>query len=179
MVEQEEMPTTETIKWFRWLWAVIPLMGAMLYLYYGYPEANIGPQQPIYFSHRVHAGVKQLNCRFCHPYVERSEHAGLPTMEKCFYCHKYIIPDHPQLVKEKQHYEAKDPVRWVRLFYVPDFVKFRHQPHIAWGKVDCAVCHGPVNTADRLRQVDFQMGFCINCHKERNAQIDCWLACHH
>lgn len=179
MVDRGENQTVYPAKGFRWLWVAILLMGTMLYLYYEYPEANIGPQQPIYFSHRVHAGVKQINCRFCHPYVERSQHAGLPTMAKCFFCHQYIIPSHPQLVKEKQHYEAKDPVRWVRIFFVPDFVKFRHQPHIAWGKVDCAVCHGLVNTADRLRPVNFQMGFCINCHKERNAQTDCWLACHH
>jgi hypothetical protein len=27
--------------------------------------------------------------------------------------------------------------------------------------------------------VNFEMGFCIGCHKQKNAQIDCWLACHH
>jgi hypothetical protein len=166
-------------RWIFWAGGVALLLGVMFYLYALYPEANLGPQQPIYFSHRVHAGVKQINCRFCHPYVDRSENAGIPPMEKCFYCHKYIIPTHPQLVKEKEHYDQKVPVPWVRIFFVPDYVKFRHQPHINWGKLDCAECHGQVAAFDRLRPVNFEMGFCIACHKKLNAQIDCWLACHH
>jgi hypothetical protein len=165
--------------WLKWIWVGASLMAAMFYLYYAYPHEDIGPRQPIYFSHRVHAGVKQINCRFCHPYVDRSEHAGLPTVEKCFFCHKYIIPRHPQLVKEKWHYDTKTPVPWVRIYFVPDYDKFRHQPHIQWGKVECTHCHGEVQTMDRLRPVNFQMKFCITCHKERNAQQDCWLACHH
>ena len=155
------------------------LLGVLAYLYYLYPREDIGPLQPIPFSHRVHAGVKQINCRFCHPYVDRSEHAGLPEMEKCFFCHKYIIPDHPQLVKEKEHFDTKNPVPWVQIFFVPDYVKFRHLPHIRWAKLDCSECHGAVQAKDRLVPVNFQMNFCITCHKERNAQTDCWLACHH
>lgn len=158
---------------------VAVLVGVMLFLMYIYPSVDIGPQQPIYFSHRVHAGVKQINCRFCHPYVDRGLDAGLPTMEKCFFCHKYVITEHPQLVKEKSHLDTREPVPWLRIYYVPDFVKFKHQPHIVFGKIDCTVCHGPVPTMDRLRKVDFQMGFCIGCHKERKAQIDCYLGCHH
>lgn len=165
--------------WRRWLCAATLLMAVMLYLYYLYPHEDIGVQQPIYFSHRVHAGVKQINCRFCHSYVDRSEHAGIPVMEKCFFCHKYIIPSHPQLVKEKHHYDTKTPVPWVQIYFVPDFVKFKHEPHIKWGKVDCTVCHGNVAAMDRLKPLNFQMKFCITCHKERKAQLDCWLACHH
>lgn len=166
-------------KWILWFWASILLTLMMLYLFYIYPGQDIGPRQPIYFSHRVHAGVKEINCRFCHPYVERSMHAGLPAMEKCFFCHEYIIPLHPQIQEERRHLETGTPVPWVKVYILPDFVKFRHLPHIQWGKLDCTQCHGDVKTMDRLRTVDFQMGFCINCHKEKNAQLDCWLACHH
>jgi len=164
---------------FFWLLTCGILTVGMLYLYYGYPGADMGPRQPIYFSHRVHAGVKNINCRFCHPFTDRSTNAGLPTMEKCFYCHKTIIPEHPQIVEERRHYETNQAVRWVRIYYVPDFVKFNHQPHILWGQVDCTVCHGNVQTMDRLHRVDFKMQFCTNCHQERGAQLDCWLACHH
>jgi len=87
-----------------WLGILALLFGAMVYFYYSYPERDIGPKQPIYFSHRVHAGVKEIPCRFCHP-----GWIVLPTrdppMEKCFYCHQYIIPQHPQIVKEKEHYD--------------------------------------------------------------------------
>ena len=160
-----------------WLGILALLFGTMVYFYYFYPERNIGPQQPIYFSHRVHAGVKEIPCRFCHPGVERSPNAGIPPLEKCFYCHQYIIPHHPQLVKERWHLETKTPVPWVRIYYVPDHVKFNHRPHIRAG-LDCSNCHGEVQKMDRLMPVDFKMEFCINCHKQMGAQMDCWLACH-
>ena len=154
------------------------LIGGMLYLAYGYPKSRIGPVQPIYFSHRVHAGVKQINCRFCHSYVERSQDAGLPSVQKCFYCHNWVIPSHPQILLEKQHLDTNTPVPWRRIFYVPDFVYFNHRPHILWAKLDCTNCHGDVKAQDRLQRVDFQMGFCLKCHRKMGAQIDCWLACH-
>jgi hypothetical protein len=166
-------------RWLIWFLAAVLLMGMMLFLYYAYPGRGMGPAQPISFSHRVHAGVKAINCRFCHPYVERSEHAGLPEMEKCFFCHKYIIPTHPEILKEKEYFEKGRPVPWVRIFYVPDFVKFRHQPHLLWGKLDCTDCHGQVERMDRLQKKAFKMKFCIDCHKVKKAQLDCWLACHH
>ncbi len=174
---------SETVGWGRgWLvlFLIAPLLlGAMFYLFYGFPQLNIGPEQPIPFSHRVHAGVKQINCRFCHPFVDRSQRAGIPAADKCFFCHKYVIPMHPEIQKELVYYRTQKPVPWKRIYFVPDYVKFRHEPHVRWAEIDCDVCHGPVETLDRLRPVDFQMGFCINCHRQRQAQLDCWLACHH
>jgi hypothetical protein len=165
--------------WLALFLASFVLTGVMFYLFYGFPHRNIGPEQPIPFSHRVHAGVKRINCRFCHPFVDRSQRAGIPSVEKCFFCHMYVIPLHPEIRKELAHYAGGKPVPWKRIYYVPDYVKFRHQPHVRWAKIDCDVCHGPVETLDRLRPVDFQMGFCIECHRQRQAQLDCWLACHH
>jgi predicted CXXCH cytochrome family protein len=162
-----------------WLAVSLILAALMLYFYYLYLPARLGPEQPIPFSHRVHAGVKQINCRFCHPFVNRSPKAGLPSLQKCFFCHEYIIPQHSQLLKEKEHFDRKLPVPWIRIFFVPDYVKFRHQPHIAVAKLECIVCHGEVVTMDRLQSRDFQMQFCINCHKKLKAQLDCWLGCHH
>lgn len=164
-------------------------LAIMLYFAYMYPREQIGPVQPIYFSHRIHAGVKQINCRFCHPYVERSRNAGLPSVQKCFYCHNWVIPNHPQIQVEKQHLETNTPVPWKRIFYLPDFVFFRHQPHVLWRGLDCSNCHGDVKSQDRLQRVDFQMGFCLNCHRKMSrpgdlkkrplpAYLDCWLACH-
>jgi hypothetical protein len=166
----------------RWRWipglAIVGLLfAAMIYFYYVYPGRGIGPVQPIYFSHRVHAGVKEISCRFCHPFVDRSRNAGMPPVGQCFFCHTYIIPQHPQIVKERWHYDTKTPVPWVRIYFVPDYVKFNHQPHIRKG-IDCVACHGEVKKADRLVPVDFKMGFCVKCHKERNAPLDCWLSCH-
>jgi len=159
--------------------AVIGLLFvALFYFYEIYPAASIGPAQPIPFSHRVHAGVKRIDCRFCHPFVERSENAGLPAVEKCFFCHKYIIPDHPDIVREKAYLDSNKPVLWVQAFWVPDFVFFRHQPHVRWAGLDCSECHGDVRSMDRLPRVDFEMGFCVKCHRKMEAELDCWLACH-
>ncbi|MBI4496245.1 MAG: cytochrome c3 family protein [Deltaproteobacteria bacterium] len=174
----EETRRPEARKGYRWFWAAVLALVAMVYLYFYYPRQTLGPAQPIYFSHRVHAGVKAIPCRFCHPFVERGSRAGIPPMEKCFFCHDTIIPTHPQIVKEKEHFKQKKPVPWVRVFYVPDFVFFNHRPHILWAKLDCSECHGDVKSMDRLPRVNFQMGFCIGCHRKMGAQTDCWLACH-
>jgi hypothetical protein len=159
------------------LWLAGLLLVAMLYFFYVHPHAGIGPRQPIYFSHRVHAGVKEISCRYCHPYVERSHNAGIPEVSKCFHCHEHIIPLHPQIVQERWHLETQTPVPWVRIYYLPDHVKFNHEPHVLRG-IDCAVCHGEVKKLDRLIPVEFKMGFCIGCHQRLGAQVDCWLACH-
>jgi predicted CXXCH cytochrome family protein len=163
----------------RWLAVALLMVAVMLYFFYLYPQRSIGPAQPIPFSHRVHAGVKQINCRFCHPFVDRSKHAGLPAMQKCFFCHDYIIPHHAELLKERQYFDNDRPVPWKQIYFVPDYVKFQHRPHIEFGKIACTACHGPVQTMDRLKPVNFKMGFCIGCHKKMKAQTDCWLACHH
>jgi hypothetical protein len=166
-------------KWHAWFAVMTVTIVALLYFFYLHPRQGIGPEQPIPFSHRVHAGTKAIDCRFCHPFVERSENAGLPEVEKCFYCHEYIIPLHPEIRKEKRFYTTGTPVPWVQVFYVPDFVKFWHLPHVNWRGLDCVECHGNVREMDRLKSVDFEMGFCVGCHQKMNAQLDCWLACHH
>ncbi len=153
------------------------LIGAALYMYFVFPQRGAGVEQPIHFSHRVHAGVKGISCRFCHPFVDRSPRAGIPEMQKCFFCHDHIIPQHPQIQKERWHYQNNVPVPWVRIYYIPDHAHFNHEPHIRWG-IDCKVCHGDVASWDRLERVDFKMGFCIGCHRNLGAQVDCWLACH-
>lgn len=162
---------------YTWIGGAFILVSVTLYLYYVFPHKGLGVEQPIHFSHRVHAGVKEISCRFCHPFVDRSPRAGLPEMQKCFFCHDHIIPQHPEIQKERRYYQDKTPVPWVRVYYVPDHVHFNHEPHILFG-LDCPQCHGDVAKWDRLQKVDFQMGFCIGCHKSLGAQVDCWLACH-
>jgi hypothetical protein len=163
-----------------YVWIVLGgLVFAFLFFFYAaYPAMRMGPVQPIPFSHRIHAGVKQIDCRFCHIGVERSQDAGMPAVEKCFFCHDYVIPDHPEIQKEKSYLRAKKPVPWIRVFWTPEFVFFRHEPHVAWAKLDCSHCHGDVRSMDRMPRLEFEMGFCIECHKKMNAERDCWLGCH-
>lgn len=148
-----------------------------IYLFYFFQEEGIGAKQPIPFSHRVHAGVKAIPCQFCHPDADRSTFPGIPPVEKCFYCHTYIISKHPEIRKERKYLETKTPVPWIKVNYVPEYAFFNHQCHIRKG-VDCAECHGQVETMDRIKGVRFEMGFCVTCHRQKMVTLDCWLACH-
>ena len=160
-----------------WSLCCAVLILIFLSLFYVRPGANIGPEQPIAFSHRIHAGVKEIQCRFCHPYVARSKFPGIPPVEKCLYCHDYIISNHPEIQKEHQYFNSKTPIPWVKVNFMPEHVIFNHKRHIK-KDVDCRECHGDVETMDRLKDADFEMGFCIHCHKAKDANLDCWLACH-
>jgi hypothetical protein len=158
---------------------VLSGVGVVLFLYYFYvsPAADIGPEQPIPFSHQVHAGVKNIQCQFCHPYVDRSTFPGIPPVEKCLYCHKYIIVKYPWIQKEHQYFNTNTPTPWRKVNYIPEHVFFNHQRHIR-KEIACEECHGQVQHADRLKEHRFFMGFCIECHDKKKANVDCWLACH-
>ena len=153
------------------------LVLAGLYHFYLMPVKGLGPQQPIPFSHRVHTGVKEIQCEFCHPYVNRSSFPGIPPVEKCLYCHKYIIANHPEIKKEHRYFDSNTSTPWVKVNYLPEHVFFNHERHIK-KEILCEQCHGKVETLDRLKDAEFKMGFCIACHKEKKANLDCWLACH-
>jgi len=153
------------------------LVALFLYFFYIPPATDIGPEQPIPFSHRIHAGVKEIQCAYCHPYVARSNHPGLPPVEKCLHCHKYIIIKHPWIEEVHWYYNTKTPTPWKKVNYLAEHVLFNHQRHIN-SDIECLECHGAVETMDRIKGTQFQMGFCINCHQQKKANLGCWLACH-
>jgi hypothetical protein len=154
-------------------------LAAALFLYFFYipPATDIGPVQPIPFSHRVHAGTKNIQCLFCHPYAGRANFPGIPPVAKCLYCHRYIIAQHPQIQKEHRYFNTATSTPWVKVNYIPEHVLFNHQRHIRKA-VECRECHGSVENMDRLPSRQFRMQFCITCHRQRGANIGCWLACH-
>ncbi len=149
---------------------------------YGYDSpfehALFGPaiEQPIPFSHRLHVSDKQIECQYCHSYTERSLNAGLPTVAKCLGCHDHIIPEHEEIRKLRGYRDRGQELPWVRVYYNPDHVFFPHYRHIGKG-VECQECHSNVERVDRLRQVTFYMGFCLDCHRERGASTEC-VTCH-
>lgn len=153
------------------------LTALFLFLFYATPGTDIGPEQPISFSHRLHVGHKSIQCEFCHPYVGRSNHPGLPPVEKCLYCHNYIIANHPEIQKEHEYFNTRTPTPWRKAFYLPEHVLFNHQRHIR-KEIACEKCHGRIETMDRIKGERFKMGFCVDCHRINNANLDCWLACH-
>jgi len=148
----------------------------MIFLYYVYPLLGVGKEQPVAFSHRIHATDKQIDCRFCHNLADKSQNAGIPSLAKCLYCHNLIIARHPQIAKLKSYRESNTPIPCVRVYDVPDHVRFIHKRHIA-KNVDCAECHGNVKAMDRITYKKFEMGFCVTCHRKKEADLDC-AACH-
>ncbi|MFZ1986189.1 MAG: cytochrome c3 family protein [Desulfatitalea sp.] len=160
-----------------WVAACMLLVLGFLFFFYAPPATRVGAAQPIAFSHQLHAGVKAIDCRFCHSYVARSIHPGLPPVEKCLFCHNHIIANHPEIKKEHNYFNSDTPTPWVKVFYVPEHVMFNHQRHIR-KEIACEACHGDVKQMDRLKGQRFKMGFCIECHRQKQVNLDCWLACH-
>ncbi len=48
------------------------------------------PEQPIYYSHKVHAGVNQISCLYCHGGAQDSKHANIPSVNVCMNCHMAV-----------------------------------------------------------------------------------------
>ena len=133
------------------------------------------PNQPIPFSHKLHAGDDAIPCLFCHRDADKSPVAGIPTVATCMKtCHPLMRLEIQQL---KGYWDKKQPIPWVRVYRVPDFVYFPHMMHIRAG-LTCTACHGEVAAmAQIVRSVKIEMGWCLNCHRQHKASIDCWT-CH-
>ncbi|HKZ53583.1 MAG TPA: cytochrome c3 family protein [Candidatus Acidoferrales bacterium] len=139
--------------------------------------ARAGIEQPIFFSHKLHAGEKQIPCQYCHAYARRSTVAGVPSVQTCMGCHSLVGVRKPEVRKLAAYWQERQPIPWVRIHSVPDFVYFPHKRHVRAG-VRCQECHGPVETMDEVYQfASLQMGWCLNCHNQRGASVDC-ATCH-
>jgi hypothetical protein len=137
------------------------------------------PEQPIDFSHRIHAGENEIPCQYCHVQARRSISAGVPSVNKCMGCHNEVATDRPQIKLLTNYWETKEVIPWVKVHDLPDFVHFTHKRHVA-ADVACQTCHGPVETMDVVsREAPVKMGLCLNCHKDNEVQFgtDCWT-CH-
>lgn len=123
------------------------------------------PEQPIPFSHKLHAGQYKIDCLYCHGTAEKSAHAGVPSTNVCMNCHKVVKTDSPWIQQLTQAYNEGRPIEWVRIHELPDHAHFVHSRHIKAG-VSCQTCHGPIETMDRVYQASaLNMGWCMNCHR--------------
>ncbi len=149
-----------------------------------YTEAvNLGrtpgyePDQPIKFSHKVHAGENGIDCKYCHSGAMESQNAGIPSSNLCLNCHSNILAGTNTGKEEiaKIHAAVKEgkPIEWVKVHNLPDHVFFSHAQHVNAGKLDCAECHGKVEEMGRLQQVeDLSMGWCLDCHRTKHIDMD-------
>lgn len=135
------------------------------------------PIQPLEFSHKLHAGELQIPCQYCHVDADKGRHASVPAMNMCMNCHSVAGNGKPGVEQLRQAYKDGKPLAWVRVHDVPDHVYFSHWQHIAKG-VACQHCHGPVETMDRIQQVEsLEMGWCVTCHRANGAPTEC-STCH-
>ena len=144
------------------------------------PRVGYAPEQPVAFSHELHAGQNQIPCRYCHVSVAEGPHASVPSVNICMNCHAMVKTQSPEIKKIREAWEQDKPIAWVKVHDLPDHARFSHQPHINAG-VDCTQCHGQVNTMEVVQVVKpFNMGWCVNCHRqpEDNAPVDC-VSCHY
>jgi hypothetical protein len=141
------------------------------------PSLPPPPQQPVAFSHKLHAGVNQIGCTTCHAYAWHSKIAGIPSAARCYGCHRFVDSDKPDIQLVNKAFQEGKPLVWNQVYRLPDHVYFTHERHIAAG-VDCQQCHGAVAQMETMHQVtSLTMGFCLDCHRQRNAPTDC-LTCH-
>ncbi|HEY3266475.1 MAG TPA: cytochrome c3 family protein [Armatimonadota bacterium] len=165
-------------KRFVWLAVLVLCSLPLFYANAERPFTENAPKQPIDFFHRVHVGVKQIQCGYCHRETAKAAFAGMPSTQLCMRCHRVVIPNHPEIKKLHNYFDQGKAVPWERVHHLPGFVVFNHKAHIA-ANVPCAKCHGDVARMDRLQQTaPLTMGWCVTCHRQNKAPTDCGT-CHH
>lgn len=145
------------------------------------------PEQPIKFSHKLHAGDNEIACQYCHNSVEKSRHAGIPTVNVCMNCHKGIQTGPQYAEKEIAKiyaasgfnpktgvYDApENPIKWIKVHTLPDHVYFNHSQHVVVGKQECATCHGDVKKMTTVEQkTPLTMKWCIECHRKTEVAME-------
>ena len=158
--------------------AIVACIGLLIFTWRALHPYAVGVAQPIPISHKIHAGVRQISCLFCHDGADRSTNAGMPEVRKCLLCHNAIITDFAPIQDLHGYFDRGEPVPWKRVYNLPDYARFSHEMHLAAG-VDCGQCHGDVRNMDRIIQaMPMEMGFCVDCHKANNARTAC-PTCHY
>lgn len=132
---------------------------------------DYAPDQPIKFSHKIHAGDNEIDCRYCHYTADFSISGGIPSNNVCLNCHNVVrtgtLSGSFEINKIHRAEKTGKPVRWIRIHKLPDHSFFSHAQHVNVAGLECQQCHGPVEEMHMVRQVeDLSMGWCINCHRE-------------
>ncbi|MEW6130563.1 MAG: cytochrome c3 family protein [Acidobacteriota bacterium] len=140
------------------------------------------PKQPIEYNHWQHVVSQdgpQLDCDFCHENADKSPHATIPNISTCMGCHVAVKTESPEIQKLAEFYKRKEQPKWVRVYYFEREanVFFSHKPHLK-AKMECKECHGEVTASPGVkREVNMTMSWCLDCHRQRQASIDCYV-CH-
>jgi len=166
--------TNDLRPWLGAALVIAPVYLLVLAYYGGSPQTtDVGyrPEQPVAYSHALHAGTLGIDCRYCHNTVEAAAKAAIPPTQTCMNCHAKVRTTSPKLVAVRDSYATGMPVPWVRVHDLPDYVYFNHSAHVSRG-VGCVECHGRVDTMEVVSQVKpLSMGWCLDCHRNPDAHL--------
>jgi len=148
------------------------------------------PEQPIKYSHQLHAGTLKIDCQYCHTGAYKSKNASIPSLNVCMNCHNYVQATDkyngeisPEIMKiykaldydpqTKEYGSNPKPIQWVRIHNLPDFAYFNHSQHVSVAGIECQQCHGPIQTMEEVYQYSpLTMKWCINCHREHDVKSE-------
>lgn len=156
------------------LLGVLPVYLVLL-VWYGFSpkttDVGYQPQQPVPFSHKLHAGDMGMDCRYCHTTVELAAKAAVPPTQTCMNCHAKIRAASPKLVPVRESYATGVPVPWVKVHDLPDYAYFNHSAHVTRG-VGCVECHGRIDKMEVVQQfAPLGMGWCLDCHRNPEPRL--------
>lgn len=148
---------------------VLAGLGAVFIVSYWFSprHTDVGyqPIQPVSYSHKLHAGIMGMDCRYCHQSVEDSPHATVPDTATCMNCHAKVLPESTLLQPVRDSAKTGESIPWVKVHMLPDYAYFSHQIHVRAG-VGCATCHGRIDQMEIVRQAEpLSMGWCLECHR--------------
>lgn len=142
--------------------------GIAAFTYFSYPtviDTGYQPQQPVPYSHKLHAGELGFNCFYCHSTVYRGAFAAIPGTEICMGCHTNVRDKSPRLELVRSSYATGQPIPWIKIHDLPDYVFFNHSAHVTAG-VSCVSCHGRIDQMEEVRQEKpLNMAWCLDCHR--------------
>lgn len=151
---------------------VVLVIAVVAYVFPNASNQGYAPEQPIPFSHKLHAGTNKIACTYCHSGAEKSRHATIPSLNVCMNCHSVVKTGSPYIQQVTAAYKAGKPIEWIRVHELPDFVYFPHKRHIAKG-LACETCHGNVREMSRIEQfAPLTMGWCMECHRGETTPRD-------
>ncbi|MEO1230077.1 MAG: cytochrome c3 family protein [Myxococcota bacterium] len=135
-----------------------------------YTDVGYSPEQPVAYSHELHAGEMGIDCRYCHNTIEYAGYAAVPATGTCMNCHKYVGTERESLAAVRESWDSGESIPWMKIHQLPDYAYFNHSVHVSAG-VGCVSCHGRVDHMEEVYlQEPLSMGWCMRCH--RNAEVN-------
>ncbi|NND71812.1 MAG: ammonia-forming cytochrome c nitrite reductase subunit c552 [Rhodothermales bacterium] len=145
---------------------VLSILFVWYYFSPEYTDVGYAPEQPVPYSHVLHAGELAIDCQYCHSNVEVSEHANIPPTQTCMNCHSVVQTESERLEPVRQSWATGEPVEWVNVHQLPDYARFSHAVHVKNG-VGCETCHGRVDQMEIVKLAEpLSMGWCLECHRQ-------------